>query len=67
MFKINNNDTRTTPLANVIEHEEEDYYKPVRVGTFWSKMKFNSDSNIILSDYQLKNIFKKLNHAYKTS
>ena len=23
-------------IRNLFEHEEEDYYKPVRVGNFWS-------------------------------
>ena len=40
-------------IKNISEHEEEDYYKPVRVGNFWSKSyikyKSNGDRNKTLS------------------
>ena len=40
-------------IRNLFEHEEEDYYKPVRVGNFWSnnymEYKSNDDRNKTLS------------------
>ena len=30
---------------NLFEHEEEDYYKPVRVGNFWSNNYIDYDGN----------------------
>ena len=31
-------------ITNLFEHEEEDYYKPVRVGNFWSKHHIECES-----------------------
>ena len=40
-------------IRNLFEHEEKDYYKPVRVGNFWSnnymEYKSNDDRNKTLS------------------
>ena len=40
-------------IRNLIEYEEEDYYKPFREGNFWSnnyiKYESNSDKNKTLS------------------
>ena len=40
-------------IRNLFEHEQEDYYKPVRVGNFWSnnytEYESNSDRNKTLS------------------
>ena len=32
-------------LGNLFEHEEEDYYKPVRVDSFWSNNYIEYESN----------------------
>ena len=32
-------------IRNLFEHEEEDYYKPVRVGNFWSNNYMEYESN----------------------
>ena len=32
-------------IRNLFEHEEEDYYKPVRVGNFWSNSFIEYESN----------------------
>ena len=32
-------------IKNLFEHEDEDYYKPVRVGNFWSKNYIKYESN----------------------
>ena len=31
--------------GNLFEHEEENYYKPVRVGNFWSNNQVERNSN----------------------
>ena len=40
-------------IKDICEHEEEDYYKPVRVGNFWNNIhnehESNGDRNITLS------------------
>ena len=40
-------------IRNLFDNEEEDYYKPVKVGNFWSKkyieFKSNGDRNKTLS------------------
>ena len=50
-------------IWNLFEHEE-DYYKPVKAGSFWSNDYIEYESN---SDrkkhYQLKNILIKLDHT----
>ena len=43
------------------EHEEKDYYKPVRAGSFWSNNYIEYESNgDRIKHYQLKNILIKL-------
>ena len=32
-------------IRNLFEHEEEDYYKPVRICNFWSNDYIESESN----------------------
>ena len=50
-------------IKNLFEHEEENYYKPVRVSNIWSnnyiEYESNGDKN---KHYQLKNILIKLDH-----
>ena len=38
-------DREIRDIRNFFEHEEEDYYKPVRVGNFWSNNYFEYESN----------------------
>ena len=49
-------------------HGEEDYYKPVRVGTFWSNNYIEYErSSIEIKNYQFKNISIKPDHTQQTS
>ena len=44
--------------------EQEDYYKPVRVCSFWSKIILNMKVTVIeIKHYQMKNILIKLEHT----
>ena len=44
--------------------EQEDYYKPVRVRSFWSKIILNMKVTVIeIKHYQMKNILIKLEHT----
>ena len=50
-------------IRNLLEHEEEDYYKPVRVINFWKAVIINMKVMVIeIKLYQLKNILIKLGH-----
>ena len=50
-------------IRNLLEHEEEDYYKPVRVINFWRTVIINMKVMVIkIKHYQLKNILIKLDH-----
>ena len=49
-------------IKNLFEHEEEDYYKPVKVGNSWSNNYIEYKIKAIEKHYQLKNILIKLNH-----
>ena len=50
-------------IRNLLEHEEEDYYKPVRVINFWKTVIINVKVMVIeIKHYQLKNILIKLGH-----
>ena len=51
-------------IKNLFEHEEENYYKPIRVNNFWSNDYIECESNgaIEIKHYQLKNILIKLGH-----
>ena len=50
-------------IRNLLEHEEEDYYKPVRVINFWKTVIINMKVMVIeIKHYQLKNILIKLGH-----
>ena len=58
-------DTILRNIKNLFEHEEEEvnYYKPVRVSNFWSKIILNTKVTVIqIKYYQLKNILIKLDH-----
>ena len=48
----------------MFEHEEEDYYKPVRVGNFWSNnyIEYKSTGDRKALSVK-KNILIKLNHT----
>ena len=47
-------------IRNLLEHEEEDYYKPVRVINFWRTVIINMKVMVIeIKHYQLKNILIK--------
>ena len=52
-------------IRNLFEHEEEEnYYKPIRVGNFWSNnyIEYKSKGDKRKNHYQLKNILIKLDH-----
>ena len=50
-------------IRNLFEQEKEDYYKPVRVGYFWSINYIEYESNGDRKKHcQLKNILIKLDH-----
>ena len=50
-------------IKNLFEYED-DYYKIVRLGNFWSNNIFNMKVMVIeVKHYQLKNILIKLEHA----
>ena len=50
-------------IRNLLEHEEEDYYKPVRVINFWKTVIINMKVMVIeIKHYQLKNILIKPGH-----
>ena len=50
-------------IRNLLEHEEEDYYKPVRVINFWKTVIINMKVMVIeIKLDQLKNILIKLGH-----
>ena len=52
-------------IRNLLEHEEEDYYKPVRVINFWRTVIINMKVMVIgIRHYQLKNILIKLDHYF---
>ena len=52
-------------IRNLLEHEEEDYYKPVRVINFWRTVIINMKVMVIdIKHYQLKNILIKLDHYF---
>ena len=58
-------DTLLTDIRNLFEHkeEEENYYKPVRVSTFWSNNNIDYEITVLeVKYYQLKNILIKLDH-----
>ena len=58
-------DTLLTDIQNLFEHkeEEENYYKPVRVSTFWSNNNIDYEITVLeVQYYQLKNILIKLDH-----
>ena len=58
-------DTLLTDIQNLFEHkeEEENYYKPVRVSTFWSNNNIYYEIMVLeVKYYQLKNILIKLDH-----
>ena len=58
-------DTLLTDIQNLFEHkgEEENYYKPVRVSTFWSNNNIDYEITVLeVKYYQLKNILIKLDH-----
>ena len=58
-------DTLLTDIQNLFEHkeEEENYYKPVRVSTFWSNNNIDYEITVLeVKCYQLKNILIKLDH-----
>ena len=42
-------------IRNLFEHEEEDYYKPVRVGNFWNNSYIGYESN----GYRNKNLISR--------
>ena len=51
-------------IRNLVEHdEEENYYKPVRVGNFWSNNYIEYKSKGDRKRYQLKNIIPILDHT----
>ena len=51
-------------IWNLFEHEEEDYYKLVKVGTFSSNKYIGYESNgDRKKNYKLKNILIKLDHT----
>ena len=50
-------------IRNLFDHEEKDYYNPVIVCNFWSKIKLNIKIKVIENHYQLKNILIKLDHT----
>ena len=50
-------------IRNLFEHEEEDYYKPVRVNNFWSNIYIEYKSKGNKKHNQLKNILIKLDHT----
>ena len=49
-------------ITNLFEHEEEDYYKPVRVGNFWNNNYIECESNgeetLLIEEY-----LNKLNYT----
>ena len=48
-------------IRNFFEKEEEDYYKPVRVGNFWSKLILNAKVMVIeIKPSQSKNTSMKV-------
>ena len=50
-------------IRNLLEHEEEDYYKPMRVINFWRTVIINMKVMVIkIKHYQLKNNLIKLDH-----
>ena len=59
-----------TDISYLFDYEEEDYYKSVSVGNFWSndyiEYKSNGDRNKALPKISLK-IFQKLHNTQKTS
>ena len=58
-------DTLLTDIQNLFEYkeEEENYYKPVRVSTFWSNNNIDYEITVLeVKYYQLKNILIKLDH-----
>ena len=48
-------DRVTTDIRNLFEHEEENHYKPIRVGNIWTnnyiKCESNGDRNKTLEEY----------------
>ena len=50
-------------IRNLFEHEEEDYYKPVRVYNFGVTIILNIKVKTMEKHYQLKNILIKLDHT----
>ena len=60
--KIKNRIIKDT--RHLFENEKEDYYKPVRVGKFWSNIMVNMKVTVIeKKHYQVENILIKLNHT----
>ena len=49
-------------IKNLFEHEEKNYYKPVRVSNFRSNNYIEYKTVIKIKHYQLKNIQIKLDH-----
>ena len=48
-------------IKNLFEHEEEDYYKPVRVAIFGVTIVLNTKKTLTqIKNYQLNNILIKL-------
>ena len=50
-------------IKNLFQHEEEDYYKLVKVVIFGVKVMLNMKVKAIEKHYQLKNVLMKLNHT----
>ena len=54
-------------ISNLFDHEEEEYYKPVRLGNFWSNIIIEFYYNkkkvkAIKKQNQSKNVLIKLDH-----
>ena len=50
-------------IENIFEYEEEDYYKLVRPGNFYSNDYIEYETNGEKNHYQLENTSMKLNHT----
>ena len=60
--------TKIRDIRILFEHEEEDYYKPVRISNFWSNNYLSMKVTVKEINYnQLKNILLNLDYTQKIS
>ena len=64
MEKENKANKAVRDIRNLFEHEEENYYKPLRVGSFGVILILIKKEMVIeIKHYKLKNILIKLDHT----